>query len=293
MANTLAVKNKRKKTNEQTKQKRERVPMDAGKLQESMTEQQKEMYRRILSLNDSVQLNELNSARKFGEAIAEVCAEHNAKTYGKQFVTVLSKLLNHSSAYLYERMRFYERISPTQFVKLLGLRLASTNTPLTYSHVVAVLDLPENLFWDYLNKTATNSYTVSQLKSLVREHKNPQGKKNGRGRAVNVPADFKGQIDNIEQSLSPLIKRAKHWNDEKVGVEAVMAKLDKAKLDKQWATRLGQLANDVEAAVNQLQTLKATLGKMTSNLTTPETPSPKENGPSWRDDATLSAMGFE
>lgn len=267
-------------------------PKDFSHIQSSFTDIQREMYKKIASLNDSSQLSELNAAWEMGAAINDVVAEENTKTYGKRFFRDLAKLLNHSIGYLYERQRFYQRLPAAQFQKITSLRMQATGTPLTYSHVISVLDLPENVFWDYLEKAATFNYNVSQLKAMVREHKNSRNKKTGRGRAVNVPSDFKGQLDNIEQSLSPLLKRADQWTDDQKGVASALSKLPKDKLDPQWLARVGRVIEELEKATGKLGTLKSALAKAYESYTPTKEEPEEPKAPAWREDSTLAAMGF-
>lgn len=265
---------------------------DFSKLREKLNEQQEAMYKRLSSLNDAVQKNELQAAWKFGETIAEAHNIENNVKYGKRFVKVLSQLLNHSTSYLYERMRFYERVPLAKLEALSSIRMKNTNTLLTYSHIVAVLEMEESVFWEYLNKAAEYSYTVSQLKALVREHKNSRNKKCRRGRSVSVPTDFKGQVDNIEQTLMPLCKRAVQWTDGDKGVSAALKRLPKDKLDAPWVNRLDRLKGEIDKAVDLLSKLSSSIDTVKGELTSASEVTKAEDTKSWRDDPALAAMGF-
>lgn len=281
---------------------------DFSKIHENMNAAQKEVYNQLTQINDTAQQGEMAASWEVGRIVANVSDDKNEKTYGKGFVQKLSRLLNHSTSYLYERMRFYNKVPDAKFKQLANIRMRSTNTPITYSHVVSVLELEDNVFWDYLNKAAEHSFTVAQLKTLVREHKNTRTNKNGRGRAVNVPSDFKGQLDNIEQTLSPLCKRAIQWNDETKGVAAALVKLPKDKLNQQWVERLSRVYAEINRSIELLSTLSDSLKSAYGNMQgdfNEETEVPAQDstkkieksvkdpeGP-WRSDSTLAALGFD
>lgn len=217
-----------------------------------LTEPQLALYRKLEVHHLHQERRSLRDAWEFGKMVRQV--SEDLATYGSNFIGTLARLLSLDESYLYKRQTFYIEFSQEQLTELMELKMSTTGAPLTWTHVVRVLDLEATERWQLLQKAAELGWTSNQLQAAVKTLKaeRPSPRRGVTGRPTAVPATIEGKLAQATETLPVFRKRAQTWADPTVGILAALQGTEPERLRPSWIQDLTRAIADGEEVLEHV-----------------------------------------
>jgi hypothetical protein len=238
-----------------------------------LTPPQSEVYKRARLRDESIALSDLSENWELGKIIREVADD--VSTYGSNFVVTLARLLNHDASYLYKRLKFFSVYSFEDLKRLQAMRTAVTGSPLTWTHVQAVLVLnSDSERWGLLEAACANNWTPAELVQQVRQSESATSdrRRGSSGRPASIPPTVDGKLAQMRDTLPIVRKRARGWADNSDGLLAAIKATAPERVRPAWLreiqdslSQLSQLEEQTAACRSQLADAESYLTELMSN----------------------------
>jgi hypothetical protein len=231
----------------------------------TLTEPQVEAYQKCRKRNEANQFSDLANNWEFGKLVSEVSSDVN--TYGANFIATLARLLNLEISYLYKRLKFFNVFSFDEMARLKEMRTSATNTPLTWTHVQAVLSLESSEDrWNLLELACENNWTPGMLTQHARQRPSAtaDNRRGKTGRPAKVPQTVDGKLAQMRETLPLVVKRATFWSDATDGLLANIRSVAPEKISPAWL-------REVQNTLESLAQLEESTASCRAQLTDAET----------------------
>lgn len=215
-----------------------------------LTPPQREAYEKMYGYDEANVLSDLSRNWEFGRLLREIADDVN--TYGSNFIATLARLLNHETSYLYKRLKFFSQYSFDDMNRLKSMRMAETNTPLTWTHLQAVIPLDDaEERWDLLKRACANNWTPGELIQHVRQSDNATSdrRRGATGRPISIPPTVDGKLSQIRETLPVVCKRARGWADASDGLLAAIRSTAPERVRPAWLREV----QEAQAALARLE----------------------------------------
>jgi DUF1016 N-terminal domain len=234
---------------------KEITELERKKFLNNLNEQQKIKLERLAEINKEIANDELRKIHLFGKEMIEIKGDKNA--FGNKFMDNIAPLFGYKPSALYKRMEFAQIFSSEDVERILAMPFSGGRGSLSWGHCAILLSKchEQSLRWELLEEAAKNGWTTDVLKAKARERVPNSQRRNNPGRPATTPESVDGKLLQINDTLTPLAKRAELWVSDDNGLVSALNKVPSEKLDRTWETKLHELT---EKTISVMLVLKKT-----------------------------------